>query len=106
MWIAFTRPLYLLLILPVATLLYLGARRSFAGWRGTRRWMAWGLRIALLLSLLLALAGMQLVRKATQEVVVFALDNSSSIAPQEEKRALDFIASSLKSRRAQDRGML
>ena len=106
MWIAFTRPLYLLLLPPVAALLYYGARRSFAGWRGARKWVAWGIRGTLLLSLILALAGMQIVRRATQQVVVYALDNSSSIAPGEEQRALDFIRQSLPYRRAQDRGVL
>ncbi len=103
MWLSFTRP-ELLLLLPVAgLLLWLSARVSFADLRGVRRRVAWGTRLALVLALVLAVAGAQLVRRSRGTVVVMALDLSHSVPPAETTRALDFGRRVIKERGPDDR---
>ncbi|MCJ7821957.1 MAG: VWA domain-containing protein, partial [Armatimonadetes bacterium] len=106
MWISFSRPLYLLLLPLAAALLWYSARVSYADLSGARRWVAYTLRSLLVLALIFALAGAQLVKRSKEMVVVFALDSSYSISPDERTRALDLIRESLKHRRSSDRGAL
>ncbi len=106
MWISFSRPLYLLLLPLAAALLWYSARVSYADLSGARRWIAWTLRSLLVLALIFALAGAQLVKRSREMVVVFALDSSYSISPEERARALDLIRQSLNHRRSRDRGAL
>jgi uncharacterized membrane protein len=107
MWLSFSRPLFLLLLLPAGALLWWSARVSYADLTGARRWIAWVLRCALVLALILSIAGAQLVKRSEDLVVVFALDGSVSIPPEERARALDFVASSIRERRrAEDRAGL
>ena len=106
MWISFSRPLYLLLLPLAAALLWHSARVSFADLTGARRWIAWTLRSLIVLALLFALAGAQLVKRSDQMVVVFAADTSYSVSPDDRAKALDFIRDSLTRRRSRDRGAL
>ena len=106
MGIAFSRPEYLALVPVVATALWLSARGSFAGLKGRRRVAAWGLRTVLMLSIIFALAGLQIVRPSREMVVVFALDGSHSVSPADRERALQFVKNALRSRPPRDRGML
>ena len=106
MWLSFARPEYLLLLPLVLWLLWRAAGVSYADLRGRRRTAAWAVRIAILVCLLLAVAGAQFVRRSKHSMVVFALDASASVPESERKRALDFIKESLKHRRAGDRAAL
>ena len=79
MGIAFTRPEFLLLLPVAGLLLWLSARVSYADLSRTRLWLAWGVRSVLVLALVLALAGVQIIRISREMVVVFALDGSFSV---------------------------
>lgn len=106
MWLAFSRPEWLLLAPVAALLLWQAARRSYAGLRGGRLWAAWVGRCLILAALLLALAGAQFRRSSRDMVVVFLVDASDSVAPAEQERALAFVRSSMARRRAADRAVL
>lgn len=106
MWIAFARPVFLLLLPVAGLLLWHSARDSFADLTGTRLRVAWAARVLLMLSLIMALAGMQVVRRSDELVVVFAVDESFSVPREERTRALEFIREALAMRRPQDRGAL
>ncbi len=106
MWLSFSRPLYLLLLPAAAALLWWSARVSYADLGGVRKWAAWALRSAVVLALIFALAGAQLVKRSKELVVVFAVDGSVSVPPEERARALEFVNSSLHERRSRGRAAL
>ena len=106
MWLSFSRPLYLLLLPAAGALLWWAGRASYADLTGGRRWVAWVLRSVILLALLSALAGAQLVRQSKELLVVFALDSSVSVPPEERARALKLVQSALAHKRADQRGAL
>ncbi len=104
--LSFSKPEYLLL-LPVALwLLWRLARGSYADLRGRRRTWAWAVRIAIIVSLIFALAGAQWVKHSRESMVVFAVDMSESVPPSEQARAFDFIKEALKYRRGHDHAAL
>lgn len=100
------RPEYLVLLPVCAALLWWAARGSFAGLSGLRFWTAWVLRCGLILCVILALSGLQLVRVNRELVVVFALDSSNSVAPESRTRALELVRKATLSSRPEDRGAL
>jgi len=106
MSLSFTRPEYLLLLPVAGALLWLSARVSYADLRGARRGIAWAARLLLVLALILALAGTQLVRQSKGTAVVFAVDASHSVPPTETDRALEFVRRALKYRKAEDHAAL
>ena len=106
MWLSFTRPEYLLLVPLAGALLWLSARVSYADLRGRRLLLAWGARVLLMLCLVLALAGAQLVKRGKGHVVAFVLDRSVSVPMAEQERGLEYIRESLKLRRPDQRGAL
>src|SRR3954447_5701761 len=96
MGFAFDAPLALLL-LPAAllfTLLLHFASRRRLGAR--RRRIALVVRAALLASLVLALAGFQLVLPVDRLATVFVVDLSDSVGPAGQQEALAFLRASLK----------
>jgi uncharacterized membrane protein len=106
MWVSFSRPLYLLLIPAAGVLLWWSGRATYADLTGGRKWAAWVLRSTIVLALLLALAGAQLVKQSKELLVVFAVDGSVSVPPEERSRGIEFVRSALSSRRADQRGAL
>lgn len=104
--IGFTQPQWLLALPLLVAALWFGARGSYAGLRGWRLAAAWVIRIALVLLLVLALAGAQLVRPAEDMTVVFAVDDSYSVAPGERDRALDVIRAALAEREPKQRAAM
>jgi uncharacterized membrane protein len=106
MWLSFSRPFYLLLLPVAGALLWWAGRASYADLTGGRRWVAWGLRSIIVVALLFALAGAQLVRQSKEVLVVFALDSSVSVPPEERARALKLVQSALAHKRANQRGAL
>ena len=106
MSIAFTRPEWLLSLPVIGAALWYAARGSYADLMGARRVVAWVLRVALLVAVVLALAGAQLVRPAERLTVVFALDASYSVPLAERERALDFVRQSLAFREPGQRAAL
>jgi len=106
MWVSFSRPLFLLLIPAAGALLWWSGRATYADLTGGRKWAAWVLRSTIVLALLLALAGAQLVRQSKELLVVFAVDSSVSVPPEERSRGIEFVRSALSSRRSDQRGAL
>lgn len=88
----------LLLALPLLLMLR-GSRRRL----GPRRLvLATGARLALLLGIVLALAGLQLRRPVDDLAVVFVLDRSASVGAAGHEQALDFVRSALEHRQKND----
>jgi len=106
MWLSFSRPQFLLLLPVAATLLWYSARVSYADLSGTRRYIAWTVRAAIVLAMIFALAGAQLVKRSDNMVVVFVVDASYSVPQPQQAKAFEFVREALKHRRAQDRGAL
>ncbi|HSD84335.1 MAG TPA: VWA domain-containing protein, partial [Anaerolineae bacterium] len=93
--------LYVLLLLPLLLALPFVGRRTAP--RTFNFWAGWVLRALVLLGLILALAGMQVVQVINDTTVVFVVDHSASVPQAEQKRAEDFIRASLASMKAGDR---
>ena len=104
--LSFIRPEFLLLLPVCAAALWYSARGSYANLTDARRRVAWTARGMLMCSLILALAGTRLMKPARNQVVVFALDRSASVPPQEQQRAAGFVGQALRHLRPQDRGAL
>ncbi len=106
MGISFTRPEWLMALPVIAAALVWSARGSFAGLIGVRQWLAWGARIVLMLALVMALAGAQLVQPARELAVIFALDASQSVPVAERERAMEFVREALEYRGGDDHAAL
>ena len=91
--------LYTLLLLPLLALPFVGrrARRTPGFWAGL------ALRALVLLALILALAGAQIVRAVNDLSVVFVLDHSDSISQAERQRAEEFVRAALGAMKPGDR---
>ncbi|MCA9924685.1 MAG: VWA domain-containing protein, partial [Anaerolineales bacterium] len=86
----FTTPLALLLLLLLPYFVWLGRPRKTA----VRRWREWTslvLRLLILSLLVLSLAGTQIVRAADELAVVFLVDASDSISPEQAAQAEAFV---------------
>lgn len=101
-WIRFETPVYLLLLalLPVVVLL---SFRSLAGLGGIRRAVAIGIRCAVLLVMILALAGLQRTQEVDELSVIFLLDRSRSIPESQQRAAFEFVKGAPAGRRPDDR---
>lgn len=95
--------LFLLLLLPVV---WWTGRRSLAALDRFRRWSALTLRMGLVLVAVLALAEMQIVRTTDRLAVIYLLDRSLSVSPDEARRAIDFINETRAQQRDRSRGDL
>jgi uncharacterized membrane protein len=88
--LAFNRPGYLALAALVPLLAWLGYR-SLTGLGTIRRWSALGLRSAVTLLIVLALADLQLRRESDELAVVFLLDQSLSIPAHQREAMLGYV---------------
>jgi len=66
-------------------------------------WLSLTLRIMILIALILALAGTQLVRPVDNLTVVFLVDGSDSVTPAQREWAMDYINETLAGREPDDR---
>ena len=96
----FTRPIYLLLLIPLIYYTFSVARHSLADMSRFRSRLALALRLVILLALVFALAGARTVRDASQQCVVFVLDRSDSIPKGKQDAAVDYLNKALKSLRS------
>lgn len=107
MMLRFSHPQYLLLLPVVLAFTWWVLRGSLADLERARRRLATGLRTALLLLLVLTLAGIQIVRPTTTLCTVFVVDVSESIdrtsGHDEVARALDYIRQAIKTKHTGDR---
>src|ERR687889_174260 len=95
MGIAFDAPLALLLFIPafiVTVALHMAARRRVGA---TRRRVALGIRTLLLGSLVLGLAGLQIILPVNRLATVFVVDLSDSIGTAGREDALAFVREAL-----------
>ncbi len=95
----FEHPGYLVLLatLPLVVLLSI---RSLSGLGPVRRWMAIGLRCAVILAMVLALAGAQRTQTTDQLSVIFLLDRSASVPNAQRTQGFEYIKSSKSALRA------
>jgi uncharacterized membrane protein len=93
MGINFINPdaLWLLLLLPIVGLAFVGPTR-LPRWR---RWMSVVLRVVALLALVFGLAGTQIRLPTEQNTTLFLIDGSSSVSRSQRARAEAFVADAL-----------
>lgn len=95
--------LCLLILIPYA---FYMSKKSLADLSSWRRWSAFGLRAAVIILLVLALAGFKLIWKVDILCVLFALDASNSIPDVEHQRASDFIRNAMENIKDDDQAGL
>ncbi len=100
--LSFTNPWALALFPPLAFYFTWLARRTLADLSNARRGIALGFRLVICALLILALAGAQLVRFNRDLAVMFVVDYSDSIGPNDKARAAQFIEDAIKTRRLSD----
>jgi uncharacterized membrane protein len=101
---AFTEPLFLLLLILLAYFAYLGRPTGRHGRR--RAWAALVLRCLIALLIVLSLAGVQAVHGGAELAVVFLMDVSDSVPESERERALAFVGEALAAMGPDDRAAL
>jgi len=101
---AFTQPLFLLLLASLPYFAYLGRPTGRYG-RG-RAWAALALRCLIVLLVVLSLAGTQSVHGSHELAVVFLVDVSDSVPQPERERALTFVEEALAALGPDDRAAL
>src|SRR5688500_12249562 len=89
--ISFSLPWYLLLLPPLVWGVLWVSRQSLAGLRGSRARWSLGLRIGIVACAVLALAGLQMRQPTKRLAVLYVLDQSDSIPPEQRKRALEYV---------------
>src|SRR5207248_3315908 len=100
--LAFSRPgalLLLLLLVPLAVYL---SRTSMALLRRNRRRFSLGLRVFIIVLLVMALSGLEVVQASDRLSVVFLLDRSDSISPAQKAQQAQYVAGALKQMGAGD----
>jgi len=89
--VSFSHPWYLLLFpLLAAGAVYL-ARVGLSGLTGARARWSLGLRLGLLALAVLALSGLQVRQPTRRLAVLFVLDQSDSIPPEERRRQIEYV---------------
>jgi uncharacterized membrane protein len=99
----FDQPRYLLLLL-LLPLLWGLSYRSLSGLGRWRRLSALGLRSLVFLSVILALAEMQFLRRSDRMTVIYLLDQSASIPQVQRDAMVEYVKNSVSEYRDQDRG--
>jgi uncharacterized membrane protein/Mg-chelatase subunit ChlD len=98
----FDRPAFLWLTIVVILLWWL-SRRSLAGLGSIRGKLAMLVRAGVIVLLVLALAGMNKIRKNEDLNVLFMLDTSRSVPPEVRRQAEDFVVRATKEMHPNDR---
>lgn len=101
--IQFTKPLILLLLLPVGYYTWRLTRGSLSDMSRFRSRLALVLRLAILAMLVFALAGARIVRNVSQRCVVFVMDVSDSIPKDRQEAARAYINRAIKSMKSEER---
>jgi len=102
---SFSDPIYLLLLIPALGWL-LFAARGVHGMARARKRFAIGLRAVVLVLLVLALAGLQTVRRNRGVTTIYVLDRSDSVPTESSARHEAFIRKSLEAQGPDDRAGL
>ena len=101
---AFTQPLFLLLLIILPYFVYLGWPKGRYG--RDRAWAALVLRCLIVVLAILSLAGMQSVHGGDELAIVFLVDVSDSVSEEEQERALTFVGEALAALGPDDRAAL
>lgn len=91
----FTAPFALLLLLFLPYFVWLGRPNRAKTVRVWREWVSLGLRLLIMGLLTLSLAGTEVVRAADELAVVFLVDASDSINPQQAQQAEEFVRAAI-----------
>lgn len=94
--VQFTRPIWLLLLIPAVYYTWRLARHSLADLSRFRKRLALGLRLAIIVMLIFALAGVRMVRSVNETCVIFAMDVSDSIPTAKREQALAYVNRAVK----------
>ena len=101
--LSFTNPWALALFPPLAIYFIWLARRSLADLSPARRALATGVRLILTALIVLALAGLQIVKFNRDMATMFVLDYSDSIAPEIKAAELDYVQKAVSTKKPDDR---
>ena len=93
---------WLFLTLLALPLLALGQRRSLAAFTPAQRRTCFFLRAVILICLSLALVGVQIFLPSTHVTVLFAVDDSASIAPETRQAAREYVTAAFAHRHTGD----
>src|SRR6266480_2786381 len=99
----FTHPLYLLFLLPALSWIIWFGWKSDVQVSSWRRWMALGIRIMVVSTLVFAIAGLQWLRPLEGMNVFFLLDRSDSIPSPQQEAAKDYVNQSSKQKKSEDK---
>ncbi len=102
--LSFANPAALLLLLTLPYFIWLGRPR--VAYRRQRDWLGLALRLAIVLCLVLALAGVQTVHAADKLSVVFLIDSSDSIDSSARDKAQNYVQKALRNLGVNDRAGL
>jgi Ca-activated chloride channel family protein len=100
----FTSPFFLLLLLLVPLVVYIGAPSK--GTSRRRELLSLGLRLAIILCLIFAIAGLETVQSGNNLAVVFLVDVSDSMPQQAVDSEVNYIREALKSIGADDKAAI
>jgi len=100
----FTSPLFLLLLLLVPLVVYIGAPSKGASRR--RELTSLVLRLIIILCLILSIAGLELVKSGNNLAVVFLMDVSDSMPQQAVEQEVAYVREALKSIGADDKAAI
>ncbi|NJP06406.1 MAG: VWA domain-containing protein [Chloroflexaceae bacterium] len=92
----------LLVIIPLWALAFAGPRRLSPG----RFWASLALRTAIVVALVLSLAGTQLVQSTDHLTTIFLIDSSDSITPSDRARAETFVQQAMRTMGENDQAAL
>jgi len=101
--IQFTHAYYLLALLPAVAWVWWLGYKSDAQLGPVRKWVALGIRLAVLLALVLALAGMQWLRPVEGMNVFFVLDRSDSVPSAQQEAAREYVNRLAKGKKSVDK---
>ncbi len=96
--ISFGEPWYLLLLLGLPLVWWLG-RRSLTAMSPVRRWLAFALRTAVYVLIVMALAEAEMVRRHERLTVFYLLDRSLSVPSDQSDAARKFVTESVRAHR-------
>ena len=97
----FTAPLFLLLLLTLPFLIWLG--RPSRGPSRMREWISLGLRLLIALLLIFGMAGVELKRPSNKLSVVFLVDHSDSVPAAARQFELSYVRDALRNMKSADK---
>jgi len=100
--VAFDQPLFLLLLLLIPVVWWVGAQ-SLVDLNPLRRLTANLIRSVILTCLILALSGIHLVRGSDANCTLFVIDTSFSVPRRDRQTALEYVNQAVKNMRGQDK---